>query len=448
MARRARRQKRQGREIKKARWFAPPGSLTMNDDSSYRGESMLPDDETENQYQGSYWDDEAAVLDCKASKAAEGRELLLCPRIADPATVFVPNGTVPLVAHVQAEVDKLRPELDISSPKGRRQVNSVARRIGASWRYIDEVRLGYKKALSGRINEVDAEGKRCKETLTDLQEEIRRPLTEWETQDKRRKDEHEAKLAELTEIRQYQGIPTAADIKSRLAKLTEYEARQWDEFRDRAAKVIGNVRHFGEIDMAEARKREAEAAELARLRQEALERAQREHDAEVARKADERARLEAEAAARAASERADREHQAFLRQVAEHEAKVKADAERQTRELAEREAQAAEERARKAEADRIEVQAMMARVSRGDPSLRQEVSNRLKAENEALRKLEADRKAARDQEIARSADEHHRQEVHAEIVKALMAEGFNRDDATFIVQMIDDDKLPNVSINY
>ena len=123
------------------------------------------------------------------------------------AQVFTENGLDSLIERIEKEARTTA--LDISTPKGRKEIASLAAKIAKSKTTLD--RMG-KELVSGwkeQAKKVDLERSRAWDRLEALQKEIRQPLTEWENADKDRIAAHEARLAQIT-----QG---AADITSQLA---------------------------------------------------------------------------------------------------------------------------------------------------------------------------------------------------------------------------------------
>ena len=181
---------------------------------------------------------------------------------------------------------------------------------------------------------------------------------------------------------------SAAEIQARLAEIEALciTDEAYQEFVAEARQVhewaVGALNQ----KLADAGKREAEQAELNRLRQESEANAKREHEERIAREAAENARLEAEAKAKAeadaarmreqaaveaerralqeareATERAERERQEARQRAADAAAKAKADQEAAAAQARENEARRQQE-AKEAEARAIAERAKNERI--------------------------------------------------------------------------------------
>jgi colicin import membrane protein len=270
-------------------------------------------------------------------------------RIDDPAMAFVAGGLEPLLVAIDAKAREEAEGLDISDKHGRKAIASLAMKVAKSKTAIDEARKNFVRDRKEELKAIDAEGKRACDFLDQLKDEIRAPLTEFESRDKARIAGLESAITSMGQLSQWDGaVPTAAMIRERLNQLTEYANREWEEFAQKAGKVAGNVKHWLHVALEKAEKHEAEQAELARLRKEAAEREQKERDERIAREAAERAQKAAEAKAKAEQEAANRNARELARAIEIDLAKAA-----QAKEKAEREREAAEQRAARAEESRI-----------------------------------------------------------------------------------------------
>ena len=201
---------------------------------------------------------------------------------------------------------------DVSTEAGRKEIASKARKAAVA--KMDLIRLAgtlkadHQKVLKGII----AEEKIITERMDGLRDSIRAPLTEFEAREERRIRAHEEALAEIAGWSDVPVDATALTVAARLAELDSSPLleRDWEEFRERARDAIRTAVGYLRSHLEAAEKREAEAAELARLRAAEAERQaqeaarlQAEREAEIARQAAEAARVAAEAeAARKARE--------------------------------------------------------------------------------------------------------------------------------------------------
>jgi hypothetical protein len=238
---------------------------------------------------------------------------------------------------------------DISTPKGRREIASLAAEVASS--KMDLIRLGKSLTESWRksTKAVNEECNLIEERMDALKVQVRQPLTDFENAEKARIAGHEAALAEITGWATVDPAWTSVQIAARITELGAHPHRErdWQEFRQRAQDAAAAAFNALKVARMELAEREAQAAEDARL---AAEEAERQR-AEAARlQAEREARIAAEAAeaARVEAERVAAEEAAMIERQAQAERDAAARRERETAEalaLAERQRQEAEARA-------------------------------------------------------------------------------------------------------
>lgn len=349
--------------------------------------------------------------------------------MADKTDLVVPSKTtVPTI--IAADTDdilgKLRDKIaafrsDISTPKGRDAIRSMAYDVAKAKTALDALGKRLGEDARKTVDAINAERRVVRDRLEELQESVRRPLTQWERRDADRIAAHEAALAEIA-------TPAPADATSdqlaaRIGYLRNYPDRDWEEFSYRAVDALTDSLALAEQMHADALKREADAAELKRLREEAIERERLAREARIAQEAAEKAKREAEAAAQIEAARRDAEAKRQAKAAEdkirqrEQEAQAAIEAQRQEAERARR----AEERAEKAKQDAIE-----------------EERRRVAAE-EAAQKAEADRRAR---------DKAHRSRINNEVASALITAGASQELARLIIIAIVKGNVPHTTITY
>ena len=199
-----------------------------------------------------------------AATEAAGLPAVLEPRALVPAEVFAPGGVRALLDKIEREVRAVR--TDISTPAGRDQVRSLAYKVARSKTALDAMGKGLTDEWRARTDAVNAERRAIRERLDALAEDVRRPLTAWEQAEKDRVAGHERALAAMVEAPGYGQAETSADLSLRLEWLRNQPRRDWQEFAARAADTLAAEIERTERLLVAAQKREAEAAELARLR--------------------------------------------------------------------------------------------------------------------------------------------------------------------------------------
>lgn len=333
---------------------------------------------------------------------------------ADPSVVFREPEVFPgLVAELEAEI--AAGAVDLATDKGRKAIASRAARIARFKTAIDGAGKDLGEDHRKAIDKVNVVRREVRDTLDDMKERARKPLTEWEEAEKARQARIDAVISDLSRAAVVPVGASVADVEATIARVTAVEIDPGEFGVNAALARAEKARAIEELNEGKARleREEAERAELARLRAE--------QEARERREAEERAaREKAEREARAAEEARLREEQA-----------AKAAAERA----------AAEER-RKAD------EAAAAERRRHEEALAAERAERQRLEREAEAKAEAERKAAAE-EAARQADRDHRGRVMGAAKEAIMAAGgVDEDAARKIVLAIVNGDVPHVAIRF
>jgi hypothetical protein len=356
----------------------------------------------------------------------EGRDLAVIFRASDQMDA--------LIGRIEAEVRSHAP--DVTTAKGRKAIASLAYKVAQSKTALDEAGKALNEAARLQINAVDAERRKLRDRLDALKDEARAPLTAWEKAEEERVQKLKDRLEKVRTA--HTMLPEGATAEQIAALLSRVEAMAiddtWAEFvadaaryKDQAVATLRNMQ-------AEATRREAQEAELARLRAEAEARAEADRQRAEAEAA-EAARVAAEKAEAERRARIDREKQeAAARAAAEAEARAKAEADRlvaeakaaadrAAQEAAEREAallrrieedRQREEKARQdAEAARIEAETRHAREMAEAAAAQERAAQAERDRVAALAKAEADARAKRE------ADAAHRARIKADISAAL-----------------------------
>lgn len=331
--------------------------------------------------------------------------LVEIPRETALQVYTTPDAIEPYLRRVRVEIDAFVP--DIATKKGRDQIASIAYKVAKCKTYLDGVGKELNDVQKEIPKKIDATRKHIRDTLDAWKDEVRKPLTEWEQAEEARLAAINAALAELQGVIDDREERPAAALRDRLSEVQAQSLTQ-EQFGDQAAaaeKLKALAIEALQSAIEKADKREAEAAELARLRVEAEERARKDREEQIAKQAEERARAEAE-----------RQMQAERDAAAKRELELKLAAERSERERAE-----SQQRAERAE-----------------------VYARLKAENDLRMAREREAAAL----AAREADKEHRATVNRAAVAALVEGGIPQDIARTVITLIAKQAIPGLQINY
>lgn len=346
----------------------------------------------------------------------------------NPVAVFS-GGIEPLLEKIASEARAV--PVDISTEKGRKDLASLAYKIARSKTLLDDMGKALGEDAKKKLDAINADRKKARDSLDALKDEIRKPLTDWENADALRIEAHEKNLSSIlyygTEVSQQALMMPLAVMEGKAEAILAFKERDWQEFKFRAQEAIDVA--LGQINVAIAsrKKYDEEQAELARLRAEAAAREQAERDARIAAEAAAKAKAEAESKAVQAAKEAAEKAEAEQRRV-------------------EAERKAAEERAAKAEQDRIAADAK----AKADAA-----AALLKAEQDKIAAVEAERKRAEAaakaeaaESKAREADKAHKAKINGETLSDLVAAGLPEDLAKEAVKAIATGKIRNVRISY
>lgn len=337
-----------------------------------------------------------------------------------PATAQAPTITQydPLKAKVAELVAANRSTtFQYEDPKGNKLARSHVFQLRAVRGEIERTRVAAKADALKYGRDVDAVAKELEKSVDDMIRVHQEPLDEIEARETERKTNHQAVVNLIIAKRDVTG-KTATEIAETLAKIKAYDTERLQEFRPVADReMLVTIKALEEAHVS-ATHREAEAAELARLRAETAAREQQAREEKIRADAEQKERERAQA-------QREKEIAQAAAEQARKDAAAKAEAERVEREA--REAVAAAEKAR------VDAELAAAR----------EVA-RVKAEAEAKEtarlKAEADKAAA---EQRASENKKRRAKIHAEIADAIR--GMTAEE---IVEAIADGKVPRVTLTY
>lgn len=251
-------------------------------------------------------------------------------------SIYVENGLDAFLEKIRAEVNEVP---DLSTAKGRARIASLAAQVSRSKTAVEKPGRDYLKRLKEQPKVVEAELRRFTNECDNLRDEVRRPLTEWEAEQQRLKDEEAACIAKEALAKQIESDHEIAlllnekfDREREEQRLQAEKAqRERDERLQREAaeqaRRDAEAKHQAELDAAARREAEARAAvEYAeREAREALERTIK--LADEARKQAEREKQEAIEAERLKSQQAEAARQAEVKRIADEEARRAADVE-------------------------------------------------------------------------------------------------------------------------
>jgi hypothetical protein len=288
--------------------------------------------------------------------------------------------------------------LDATTRKGRDALKSLAYKVSQSKSELDRQGLALTEEARKQIDAVNAGRKQAKVRLDALRDEIKKPAIDWEAAEEIRIAKHKTALDAFDQGR-VDAMSAADLIRTVVAEVEQIDTGEsWEEFQPIAAAAKEKALSKFRADLVAAEQREAEQAELAKLRAEAAERTRKEAEEMAAREAAEAERRDAEEAERRKVE-AEKAEAARREQIERERAEAAEHATREAEERAEREKRETEERHAREMAEAKE---------------REE-----RAAQEELNRIEAQRRADEEAAEKRRADEAHRERILKDIAEAL-----------------------------
>ncbi|MGT3185439.1 hypothetical protein ACVSXV_22360 [Yersinia enterocolitica] len=305
-------------------------------------------------------------------------------------TLYVTNGLNKYLDQIRQAVNEVP---DVTTAKGRARIASLAASASRSKTAIEKPGREYLRHLKEQPKIIEAELRRFVIECDEIRDETRRPLTEWEAEQERIKQEAEAKkkaeqlAAEIEVAHEMALLMNVAFDRAQADKKAEDERLQKERDDRIAAEAAAKVKR--DADLAAQQEREASARREAELKLQA-EQAERDRIALV---------LKAEQDKKDAIAKAEREKQDAI---------------------------AAEKLKAQQEAERVQREA------------KQKEDARL-----------AEEKRVADEAAARAANEAHRKTVGTAVVNGLIEHaGLTREQAIATLCAIKDSKIPHTNIHY
>lgn len=316
------------------------------------------------------------------------------------AVFSTPGALEPILTVIETVARKHVP--DLTTDKGRKAIASLAANVAKCKVRLDDAGKELVAELKALPTAIDANRRAMRERLDALRDESRAPLTAWEEGQER---QHQFVAGIQAMPGQNQGA-TAERLQEVINALKARDLLQAPDFAEEVLTAQQLALKDLEGMLALRRQADADAAELARLRKEALERQAQEAEAQRIRDAEVRARQDAEEA-QARAEREKTEAQARLQ-----------------------EAEASAARERQASAEREE-------------------QARIEATQEAERRQRAAAQAEQDATAERERNKQHRLTIHTEALQDLMTNaGLNHDQARAVIIAVAQKTINHISINY
>lgn len=242
--------------------------------------------------------------------------------------LFSENGLDPVLDRIKSEIDNFKP--DTSTGKGRKEIASLAYKIAQSKTFIEKAGKELVSGIKSKAKLIDAERKRSRDTLDEWKEEVRKPLTEWEAAEAKKKELERLQIKKDMDHEEALGMD---DLFNREAKVKRKEAELVKQEEERLAK-----------EKAEQEEKERLENE-ARIKKEAEEKAKKDAEDKIKFEREEKERIEREALEAkeqseldriAAEKKAKADQEAAVKKAQDDaDAKIKAEKEAEGRRIAE-----------------------------------------------------------------------------------------------------------------
>lgn len=375
---------------------------------------------------------------------SEQGNLAIIPRENALQVFTAADGLDPYLQMIRLEIDQFKP--DITTAAGRQAIASIAYKVAKSKTYLDSVGKDLADVQKEIPKKIDAARKKVRDTLDAWKDEVRKPLTDWEEADKARIAAHELRLSHIDGLAADLGGLDPASLAGRISMVNEIEiGPHLQEFKVKTEEAKEVALRTLTAAHAIAVKNEADAAELQRLRDEAVARQRREIEERIAKDAADEARAKAEQRAREAAEAAERAARE-AQEAVERKARKESEAAQRREAALKAEAEAAERR-RQAEAD-----AAVAREAELERQREEADARAVLAEKEAKEKAERDHAAKiaaeRAETAKREKDKAHRALINRTAAHALVANGVDQEMAKKVIELIAKKAIPAISIAY
>lgn len=324
------------------------------------------------------------------------------------------DGLQSIITEVRAIIDNF--EHDMSTAAGRKKTASLAHKVSKTKVKLDDIGKGLVGEWKAKAAKVDASRKAMRDQLDELRDQARKPLTDWENNERWRVQAHEDNLQRIKDLALTLNF-SIHDLEEALDELKETEVDEsWEEFKLQAKHELQRSIDMTESSLNIARQHARTKAENERLEREAAERRQAEREEQLKREATEKAKAEAEEKARQERERIERERaEAIARE------------------------EAAKRQAEEAENARIEAEARA--------KLEAEEAAARAVEEERKRQQEATRKEEEEQ-VARESNKRRVAAINRAVANAMIELGASESVAKSIVEAVAAGKVKHISINY
>jgi colicin import membrane protein len=201
---------------------------------------------------------------------------LIIPEKINALEIYSEPGRVdPILEEITRKAKDFVP--DTTTAKGRAEIKSMAYKVTQSKTYLDDLGKQLVAGWKEQAKAVDSSRKKIRDTLDELKNEVRKPLTDWEAEQERIKEE--ARLAEVARLEAEQArIKFEQDWNSAISENEMFDRRRELERKEKELEAQREEQRRKDEESRKERERMAreeqirkeEAARLEKEKQEAL----------------------------------------------------------------------------------------------------------------------------------------------------------------------------------
>jgi len=324
-------------------------------------------------------------------------------------SVYTGGGIDYVIEQIKKKCEDFRPEIPelLKTEKGRKEIASFAYRVAKSKTMIDNAGAKLTEEWKAKSKKVDTERKKLRDTLDGIKDDIRKPLTEWENEQKAILQKKIDTINEIKSLGMVLFGETSHDIKikiERIKELSESLNITGDESTSESL-IVGKAILVLESSynlLIESEEMARQNAKLLKEKQEREEKERKEKEEIERVKREENAKKEME-------ERAKKQAEENARKEIERIEQLKKDAELKALQEVEKAKKLKEEN----DLREKEQQQKIERLERE----KKEAEERQKIE--IKRKLEEERKKKEIEELKKKTDKENREKIENEILESL-----------------------------
>jgi hypothetical protein len=237
---------------------------------------------------------QAVQEDTNGDQPSPGTALTIIDTMADDL-LFTPGAVTDaqLAAGREWYLNEAK-KYDITTEKSRTELKRFARPLQKLRTGIEARAKELTGATKRKIAAIDAEKRRLVMLVGGIEDEVLRPLTEWEQEEESRKVRLSGIVTSLGEHVTNAIYPNIASLEETIAKLESFDTSTMQEYKVSAESAIAASLKILKPELERRKVAEAQAAELEQLR---AEKAERDRKDEIAREAERLAAKKVEAVA-------------------------------------------------------------------------------------------------------------------------------------------------------